>query len=84
MMKELDLWEVECFNLISANDLSGGISLLLSVLLNKTDRKSSVLFYHLPAATKRPVAQLSLLNAFSQSSLSLVSLQHLEHMTNLS
>lgn len=80
----MTLGKAECSDLISANDLPGGISLSLSVLLNKTDRKSSVLFYHLPAATKRPMAQLSLLNAFSQSSLSLVSLQHLEHMTNLS
>lgn len=79
----MTLGKAECSDLISANDLPGGISLSLSVLLNKTDRKSSVLFYHLPAA-KRPMAQLSLLNAFSQSSLSLVSLQHLEHMTNLS
>ena len=80
----MTLGKAECSDLISATDLPGGISLSLSVLLDKTDRKSSVLFYHLPAATKRPMAQLSLLNAFSQFSLSLVSLQHLEHMTNLS
>ena len=68
------------FDLISANDLPGSTSLRFSVLLNKMDG------FVLPSACipQSPIAQLSLLNAFSQLSVSLISLPPLELLTVLS
>lgn len=54
--------------------LEGSLYCSVSCSIKTTDKENPLaLFCHLPAATKRPMAQLSLLNAFSQSSLSLVS-----------